>query len=293
MKTSSLALCSLVAAGLSGSLAGCVSKQNVDFSSLAESGKRPSASLIQVVGTVGYGDPNQVTYHAPPEFVGLTFGGAAGDVLDLEVTSQNGDPYVGVLDADFELLASSDEQSPGKNLQTLTLPADGEYTIAIADDYATDAVYVVSLKRHVDPMYACGADSDCVAIARAGCCPDGTLVAVNAKHVDSYNDHNVCENPGMICSHHVIVDNRVAECNLGSGACELVKPADIRCGGFTSNPHACPDGYQCHLNNIPDVPGSCVSTEGVQLNKPCVQVELCVNGYVFSRDVCQCVPASN
>ena len=36
-----------------------------------------------------------------------------------------------------------------------------------------------------------------------------------------------------------------------------IEPADIRCGGFTRNPHSCPADYTCHYDHVPDVPGTC------------------------------------
>src|SRR5205823_4525587 len=79
--------------------------------------------------------------------------------------------------------------------------------------------------------------------------------------VDAYNTANVCVNPPTACPLACILDQRVAECNTGTQKCEMVAPGSIRCGGFTTNPHSCPSGYQCKYNNVPDVPGTCVQTD--------------------------------
>ena len=106
--------------------------------------------------------------------------------------------------------------------------------------------------------YACKVDSDCVAISKGGCCPNGWKVAVNKKHVKSYEASHVCKEQ-IVCPLYVIDDTRVAECNRGTNKCEMIAIDDIACGGFTANPHACPKGYTCEANHIPDVPGSCVA----------------------------------
>jgi len=50
---------------------------------------------------------------------------------------------------------------------------------------------------------------------------------------------------------------QVPECGP-SHTCVIVPVDQVRCGGFVAHPHGCPDGYQCHYNNVPDVPGTCV-----------------------------------
>ena|SRR5580765_7964760 len=106
--------------------------------------------------------------------------------------------------------------------------------------------------------YACKVDSDCVAISKGGCCPNGWNVAVNKNHVKSYEASHTC-NEQIICPLYVIDDTRVAECNVNDHKCHMVAIDDIACGGFTMNPHKCPKGYSCEVGHIPDVPGSCVA----------------------------------
>jgi hypothetical protein len=68
--------------------------------------------------------------------------------------------------------------------------------------------------------------------------------------------------PAVVCPLACILDTRVAECNAGK--CEMVAIADIACGGFTTNPHKCPEGYDCTLSHIPDVPGTCTEAPKAQ-----------------------------
>lgn len=107
-------------------------------------------------------------------------------------------------------------------------------------------------------MYACKKDSDCVAISKGGCCPNGWNVAVNKDHVKQYDASHVC-NEQIACPLYVILDRRVAECDVSKNKCVMVAPDDIRCGGFTINPHTCPKGWSCdYSGHVPDVPGNCV-----------------------------------
>ncbi len=106
-------------------------------------------------------------------------------------------------------------------------------------------------------VYACKVDSDCVAISKGGCCPNGWNVAVNKHKVKGYEAGHVC-NEQIMCPLYVIDDTHVAECNTGTNKCTMVAPEDIKCGGFTTNPHKCPKGWTCEANKIPDVPGKCV-----------------------------------
>ena len=105
-------------------------------------------------------------------------------------------------------------------------------------------------------VYSCKVDSDCVAISKGGCCPNGWKVAVNKHKVQQYDSSHECKNP-QVCPLYVIDDTRVAECNVDTQKCEMVAPEDIACGGFTTNPHKCPKGWTCEANKIPDAPGSC------------------------------------
>lgn len=106
-------------------------------------------------------------------------------------------------------------------------------------------------------MYACKKDSDCVAISKGGCCPNGWNVAVNKDHAKQYTASHVCTEQ-RVCPLYVILDRRVAECNVEKSKCEMVQPEDIRCGGFTVNPHVCPKGWVCEYGHVPDIPGNCV-----------------------------------
>lgn len=111
---------------------------------------------------------------------------------------------------------------------------------------------------------SCKVDDDCVAVPRGGCCSNGWMEAVNKHHVRAYENATKCTVHNMMCPMYMVHDTRVAQCNTGTNKCEMVEPTDIRCGGFTRNPHSCPDGYSCDFAGVvPDVPGKCVEdTDG-------------------------------
>ena len=72
---------------------------------------------------------------------------------------------------------------------------------------------------------SCGADADCVAVPRAGCCHNGWKEAVNATQKDAYEQAYACtRTPRPICPMYMVRDTRVARCNAQSHLCEMVKP---------------------------------------------------------------------
>jgi hypothetical protein len=105
---------------------------------------------------------------------------------------------------------------------------------------------------------ACKTDSDCVAVARVGCCHNGWKEAVAATQKDAYAKSFTCPDPHPICPMYLINDQRLALCEARSHLCTMFKPEDIPCGGFIANPHQCPAGYHCAMSRVPDVGGTCV-----------------------------------
>ena len=142
-----------------------------------------------------------------------------------------------------------------------TLTETGKHFIALRDYDLAAATFRVTLKGPAAPpadFFACQRDADCVAIYEGGCCPNGRKVAVAKSSRTDYEDAHQCQNPPAVCPLALILDSRVAECNTGTQKCEMVDPATMACGGFTTNPHTCAAGYSCRINRIPDLPGHCV-----------------------------------
>jgi hypothetical protein len=103
-------------------------------------------------------------------------------------------------------------------------------------------------------LFACGGDSDCVAVPKAGCCPTGHLEAVNSKSVDAYKASVVCTGKGRhrLCPMYRVLDKRIAICASGSHKCEMAPPDKVTCSGTGPDVHACPTGATC------DASGHCV-----------------------------------
>jgi hypothetical protein len=312
-----------------------------DFSDLAGGDEKSDKfrSKFQLVGSLDYGQTSDsIKYANPPKYRAFKFGGQKGDVVEIDVTSRNGDAVAFLLDNAYNIVAQNDDA----NSDTLnshikaTLPGNTNpdiitYYIAFRDYDLHSATFKVALKgKKVAPdFYSCRVDADCVAIPEGGCCPHGSKVAVNTSSVDAYNKSVACTvTPRPLCPLFLVNDTRVAECNTGTGKCEMVEPADIKCGGFTTNPHACPDGWDClSTSHIPDVPGSCAPADapqkcggiaglacpagqtcvddptdscdpakggadciGICQTKTCIQNVLCVMGSHFDRTACKCVP---
>jgi hypothetical protein len=117
-----------------------------------------------------------------------------------------------------------------------------------------------SARKNTHPSYyKCAADSDCVAVEKAGCCPNGYLVALNKTKVSAYATTFACTTPPQFCPRHIVNDTRVAQCNFDNGQCEMIEPTAILCEGFIApeRQHHCPTGFDCRHARIADAPGTC------------------------------------
>jgi hypothetical protein len=94
-------------------------------------------------------------------------------------------------------------------------------------------------------VLVCTTDDECVAVDKNACCPNGTKEAVSAMAVDAYRASFRCPQARPLCPMDRVLDARVAECSNANHTCEMIKPEEIRCGGFVKNPHDCPPGYRC------------------------------------------------
>lgn len=117
-------------------------------------------------------------------------------------------------------------------------------------------------KKSHPEFYQCNVDADCVAIEKAGCCPNGFLVAVNKDEVKAYAAKYACTTQPAVCPLFVVDDTRVAQCDIPNHQCQMIDPTQIRCGGFIApeRQHHCPTGFECHYQGVPDLPGSCVAS---------------------------------
>lgn len=114
------------------------------------------------------------------------------------------------------VLAASAPPAAGPTTTTAAAsPAAGEAGVATAA--TTDG--------GVDPQFrACQADSDCVAVPRAGCCNNGWKEAVAVSQKDAYAKAGACPRAHPICPMYRVRDGRVAKCDTQAHLCTMVQP---------------------------------------------------------------------
>jgi hypothetical protein len=256
-----------VAAGV-GACADQKTAADDDFSSFAGMDEKSDSFSyrMKIVGSLDFGATSDVVHYTKtPRYRAFKFSGHEHDDVDVWVKSSNGgDAVAWVLDNSFKVLGSNDDANAHTSDAhiTLKLPANASDThyIVFRDYDGHNADFTVELGGGQAYDTSCASDSDCVAVSAGGCCPNGWHDAVNVGSVDAHAEATACTiTPHPICPLAVIWDNRVAQCNQGTHQCEMVKPEDIRCGGFVMHPHSCPTNYTCKYTNVPDVPGTCTA----------------------------------
>ena len=235
---------------------------------------------VKIAGSIGYGQTSASTaYTSSPRYRAFKFSGNAGDQVEVWVKSANGDPVTWILDNDWKTLAKNDDASASDTNShvKVKLPANKSAThyIVVRDYYQDPMSFTVALTGGpTDFAAGCNVDADCAKVDKA-CCSNYGPTAVLASNAAAYRASLACAaNP--ICPRFVTrEDFSAAECNGSTHKCELVQPADIKCGGFIAPAyqHQCPAGYSCsHLGVNPDVGGKCVQfcggIAGIQCHDP-------------------------
>jgi hypothetical protein len=89
-----------------------------------------------------------------------------------------------------------------------------------------DEAGAVASTPGVDPRFrACQADTDCVAVRRAGCCYNGWKEAVATSQADAYSQANACAKARRPpCPMYIVRDMRVARCDTATHLCTMVQP---------------------------------------------------------------------
>ena len=260
--TTSMILSSLIAVG-------CANEKpdaTDDFSALDGVDEKADAfsAHMKIVGSLDYCQTSdEVSYTKTPRYRTFKFAGSAGDQIDVWVRSPNGDgdALAWVLDNHWHIVGKNDDAS-GSTLDAhvkVTLPKSDSVThyIVFRDYDWQKTSFTVELNGS-NKFLSCQTDADCVAVAQPACCPDGRKIAVAKGQEHAYAQANVCTNPPAVCPLAVILDQRAPLCDNDTHECAMVDPVDIRCGGFTRNPHACPTGFECNFEgHVPDVPGTC------------------------------------
>lgn len=227
---------------------------------------------VKIAGSLSYGQTSSATaYSKTPLYRAFKFAGNAGDEIEVSVKSPDGDPVTWILDNDWHTVAKNDDASASDTNSHIKvkLPANASAThyIVVRDYWKDPMSFTVQLKgTPADFASGCTTDADCVKVDKA-CCSNYGSTAIVAGNEAAYKASLACAaNP--ICPKFLTrPDYSAAECNGSTHKCELVLPADIKCGGFIAPAfqHQCPAGYDCtHLGPglNPDTGGKCVQRCG-------------------------------
>lgn len=271
----------IFALGLATAL-GCTSSDKAvveeDFGDLvAVDGKADHQTFL---GALAYGQQSWlVNYKNPPRYRAFQFTGGAGDAIEVNVTSTNGDAMAWVTDPQFNVLGFNDDASSSTfdaRVQ-LTLATAGTYYILFREYDHASASFRVRLDGVAAPTAECAVDADC-AMVEVGCCAVGDWTAVPTDEVDAFEDAKDCS-PNQVCPLRPIVyRGEQAICDVDTGTCAVVLPEDLACGGRSTNPHECPDGWQCTGEQLSwDAPGTCARFCGGFGNIGCPSGLTCVD----------------
>ncbi len=185
---------------------------------------------VKVVGAIDYGQPTgPVKYTGKPKFAAFEFNARPGDRIEVSVESKHGAMKAYLTDAKFQSITGG-----GKHF-SWTIAQDSQpasYYIAVTEKDRKPAVFTVDLERPSNvekakptasvEYLACGSDSECVAVDRAGCCHNGYKDAVNKTRIAAYEQSNACQDKHTMCAMFIIKDDRVAACNTATHQCEMV-----------------------------------------------------------------------
>lgn len=227
---------------------------------------------VQIAGSLSYGQTSKSTaYSKTPLYRAYKFSGNAGDQIEVNVKSSNGDPVTWILDNDWHSIAKNDDASATDTNShvKVTLPANASAThyIVVRDYWKDDMSFKVELQGGpADFTAGCNTDADCVKVDKA-CCSNYGSTAVRAGEEAAYKASLACDAHPICPKFVTLPDYSAPQCNGGTHKCELVKPADIKCGGFIAPAfqHQCPAGYDCtHLGPglNPDGGGKCIQRCG-------------------------------
>jgi hypothetical protein len=187
---------------------------------------------VSVVGELKYGQTSdKIEYANKPPYVAVYFDGQTGDVVDIKITSINGQAMAALTDSQYKPIVSSFGSHVTAVLTPGPEPYPNRYFIIMQEERGKPATFTVSLQKiganataaQLDYL-SCNVDSDCVAVPQAGCCNNGYKAAVNKDKIDSYRSANTCKIKNVICPQIFVEDRRLAQCNRTSHQCEMIEP---------------------------------------------------------------------
>jgi hypothetical protein len=229
-----------------------------------------TSGQTRIAGSLTYGQTSNVTQYrrTPRRYTAYKFSGAAGDKVEIRVTSSNGEPVTWLLDNDWNVIARNDDAASWDTNSTIkaTLPANASNTryIVVREYWLDNMTFRVKLTGESGDFAAgCNVDADCEKVTTDCCGLARPMIAVKASNVAAFKASLNC--PDLLACPAVMPpeDHGMAQCNFTTHKCENVQPKDIVCGGYSPNPHACPPLYNCRTNPmIADAPGKCVQICG-------------------------------
>lgn len=187
---------------------------------------------VSVVGELHYGQTSdKIDYTSKPAYRALYFDGQPGDVVDIRITSTNGQALAVLADSQYKPIVTNFGSHVTAVLPPGPAPYPNRYFIILQEERRRPATFMVTLARSGTNANAsqldyltCTVDSDCVAVPKAGCCNNGYKDAVNKDKIEAYRAANACKLRSVMCPQFIIEDKRIAGCNRQSHQCEMVEP---------------------------------------------------------------------
>src|SRR5437879_6352899 len=137
--------------GLVAVTAACAANPPDDFSDLAGVDAKSDAfsRKMKVVGSIRYDEHRDIAYKNPPKYAALTFDGHGGDAVEVTIDSNDGSSIAWILDSAFHVIARSEDQDPGVNHFTVTLPAGSavKHYLVLRDSTLQRATFAVDFRR--------------------------------------------------------------------------------------------------------------------------------------------------
>lgn len=140
-----MALAAVCCVALAWSAVGCAGAVESEAQSTEDS--ELSASRVQVLGAIDFGDTKLASYTSSPKYRAYSLKAKAGDHVDLWVRSTNGDAVAYLLDASFATkITNSDANATTRDAHIeATIPADGTYYVAFRNRAAAAADFSILL----------------------------------------------------------------------------------------------------------------------------------------------------
>jgi len=182
---------------------------------------------IKLLGSLDYGQTSApARLSVRPPYSAYDFNAKPGDRIEITVHGE-GTLQAFLTDAEYKKVAG------GSTHFSYTFdPASkpGTFYILVSETHHQTSSFTVDLERPstVADYLSCSADSDCVAVDRAGCCHNGYKDAVNASQLEAYRAANACQDAHHMCPMFMIVDKRVARCDTTLKRCQMVQPEQAR-----------------------------------------------------------------